>query len=432
MHPKKALRKVVPKTAVKQLENTYRKGRGALWQARYGYPARKVKVIAVTGTNGKTTTASYINSVLKAAGLKTAVYTTAFYEIAGKRVPNRTHMTVTSQKSVQSFFAKAKKANVDWAVLEVTSHALDQDRIAGVQVDVAVMTNLTQDHLDYHGTMEAYADAKAKLFGPKYGAKTAILNRDDAWFEHFANATHGQLLSYGEHAGALLRLRKLKLSGDGSSFLVRYNGKNFNLTTQLLGKFNVYNAMAAAGVGFVLSLPGDVITKGVADLSAVPGRMEEIDEGQSFKVLVDFAYTPDALLNALEALRPFTKGKLRIVFGATGDRDASKRSAMGEVVAEHADAIYLTDDETYSEDPATIREAVYEGVKAKKAESKTMVIDDRLEAIQQAFKDAERGDTVLLAGIGHEDYRNMGGHKEPWDERQIAREEIRKIIPMEK
>ncbi len=428
MNPKKVIRKVVPKSAVKQLESTYRKGRGVTWQARHGYPARSLKVIAITGTNGKTTTASYVNSVLNAGGLKTAVYTTAYYEIAGKRVPNRTHMTVTSQKSVQSFFAKAKKAQVDWVILEVTSHALVQDRIAGTNVEVAVMTNLTQDHLDYHGTMEVYADAKALLFGQKYGTKTAILNSDDDWYDHFANVVHGKTVSYGEHSGSSIKLKKAKMTSSGTDFSIKYDGRTIALNTKLLGKFNVYNALAAAGVGFVIGLSDEVIAEGIGNLSAVPGRMEEIKEGQSFNVLVDFAYTPDALLNALTTLRPMTDGKLRIVFGATGDRDASKRSLMGEVVAENADAIYLTDDETYTEDPEKIRDAVYEGIRSKGAEAKTKVIEDRLDAIKQAFADAEKGDTVLLTGIGHEDYRNMGGKKLPWDEREIARKLLQSDI----
>lgn len=421
MNPKKVVRRVVPKSAVKNLESSYRKSRGAAWQARYGYPARSLNVIAITGTNGKTTTASYINSVLQASGLKTAVYTTAFYEIAGKRTPNRTHMTVTSQRSVQSFYSRAKKAGVDWVILEVTSHALVQGRIAGTKVDIAVMTNLTQDHLDYHGTMEKYAEAKALLFGKKYGAKYAILNHDDQWYGFFAKRSAGSVLSYGKDSKSAIKLVESSLSAAGSSFTVEFSSVRQQMKTQLLGMFNIYNAVAAAGVGFALGLKPESIAEGVANLSAVPGRMEQIDEGQNFSVLVDFAYTPDALLNALTTLRPMTSDKLRIVFGATGDRDASKRPLMGKVVAEHADAIYLTDDETYTEDPKSIRDAVYEGIKAGKGASKTQVFDDRLDAIKQAFQDAKKGDIVLLTGIGHEDYRNMGGKKIPWDERQIAR-----------
>lgn len=421
MNPKKVVRKVVPKTVVSSLETTYRKSRGQFWQARYAWPAKGMKVIAITGTNGKTTTASYINSLLKAGGFKTAVYTTAYYEINGEVTPNRSHMTVTSQKSIQSFFSQAKKAKVDWIVLEVTSHALDQGRIAGVTVDVAVLTNLTQDHLDYHGTMENYALAKSRLFGKEYLAKFAVLNSDDQWYEFFAVRSTGQVVSYGKNEHATVRLLKTSSSQDGSVFTVDFHKQKYELTTGLLGTFNIYNAMAAYGVGKCVGISEKDIAKGIAGLDAVAGRMEEIDEGQNFKVLVDFAYTPDALLNALTTLRPLTRGKLRIVFGATGDRDAGKRPQMGEVVAKHADAIYLTDDETYTEDPQTIRDAVYEGIKTGKGTSKTKVFDDRLEAIKQAFKDAKKGDTVLLAGIGHENYRNMGGKKLPWDEREIAR-----------
>lgn len=475
VNPKKIIRRVVPKTVVKSLESTYRKSRGVAWQARYGFPARSRKVIAVTGTNGKTTTASYINSVLLEAGLKTAVYTTAYFEIGGTRTSNTTHMTVASQRSVQQFFARAKKARVDWVILEVTSNALHQGRIAGLKPNIGVITNLTQDHLDYHGTMEEYAKAKLLLF-TKYGAKTAVLNHDDEWYDFFSHhviqkqlrsrpkitspsdqlfadktapdsvrrtkgtppspeavlsskssvqsdeVISGRLLSFGEHKAADLVLSDITTSASGSIFNVRIKGEKTGFSTSLLGKFNIYNALCAISVGTILGLTAEDIANGVARLKAVPGRMEEIDQGQDFSVLVDFAYTPDALLNALTTLRPLTSGKLRIVFGATGDRDASKRPLMGEVVADHADAIYLTDDETYTENPKNIRDAVYQGIVAKNGQKKTEFFDDRLEAIKQAFKDARGGDTVLLAGIGHEDYRNMGGKKLPWDERHIARE----------
>lgn len=427
MNPKKIARQLLPQSAIKNAENAYRKGRGTLWQARYGYPGKGLKIIAITGTNGKTTTASYVNSMLQAAGLTTAVYTTAYYEINGHRVPNRTHMTVTSQRSVQNFFARARSSKVDWVILEVTSHALDQGRIDGVNVEIAVMTNLTQDHLDYHKTMENYATTKARLFGEEYNAKYAVLNHDDEWYTFFADRSVGKIVSYGEHHAASLRLKKTKLTSAGSNFQVSINRQTIEATSNLIGKFNVYNALAAAGVGHAIGLDSQTISAGIAALKAVPGRMEGILEGQSFTVLVDFAYTPDALLNALTTLKPLTKGKLRIVFGATGDRDVGKRPLMGEVVADHADAIYLTDDETYNEDPKTIRDAVYQGILAKNGQKKTQVFDDRLEAIKQALSEAGKGDTVLLAGIGHEDYRNMGGKKVPWDERQIARDLLLKI-----
>lgn len=425
MNPKKVVRKIVPKSGVKAIEKSYRKGRGAFWQTRHGFPARSMRVIAVTGTNGKTTTCSYISEVLKASGHTTAVYTTAFYEVAGKLTANRSHMTVTSQRDVQRFFARAKKAQVDYVVLEVTSHALEQGRIAGVPVEVGVLTNLTQDHLDYHGTMERYARAKALLF-QNYGAKYAVLNADDEWFKFFAGKSTAQVFSFGKNKAATAQLRFVKTSAEGSVADLVTDAMTLKIKTSLIGEFNLYNAAVAASVGAVLGISGEAIEKGVSNLKAVPGRMESVEAGQDFQVLVDFAYTPDALLNALTTLKKVSSGKIRIVFGATGDRDASKRPLMGAVVAENADAVYLTDDETYTEDPQAIRDAVYAGIVAAGGRDKTQIYDDRLDAIKQAFKDAKKGDVVLLAGIGHEDYRNMGGKKMPWDERQVALSELNK------
>jgi UDP-N-acetylmuramyl-tripeptide synthetase len=410
---------------VKVLEKSYRKSRGLFWQARYGFPGRHQKVIAVTGTNGKTTTASYINSVLKAAGLKTAVYTTAFLEIDGVETPNRTHMTVSSQSAVQKFLRQARNASADWIIMEVTSHALDQGRIDGIQVEIAVVTNLTQEHLDYHGTMEAYAEAKAKLLGADMGAKWCVLNIDDEWFGFFKERSAGEVLSYGESEDADLRLTGYDLSAHGSSLTARYNNEHIAFTSQLIGKFNAYNALAAYGVGIAAGLPGKDIAEGIASLTSVPGRMEQIAAGQDFSVIVDYAITPDALENVLTALKEITKGDVLIVFGATGDRDKTKRAPMGKVVGKLADRIFLTDDETYGEDAGQIREQVFEGITAAHAGKKTEIVDDRRTAIQKAFKAARRGDTVLLTGIGHQDYRNMGGRKEPWDEREVARQELK-------
>lgn len=427
-NPKKIVRKILPTKGINFLEDTYRVSRGVFWQARYGFPAKGMRVIAITGTNGKTTTSSYISEVLKACGQKVGVYSTAYYEINGKITPNRSHMTVASQADAQKFLSRAKKAKVDFVILEITSHALDQGRIAGIRPEVAVMTNLTQDHLDYHKTMEKYAEAKAILFS-KYNPKFAVLNRDDNWFKFFSSKAVGQQISYGQHSKADLQLTKHDSSANGSSFTARYHGKHLAGTTQLVGLFNIYNALAAASVGLALGFDSKQVLDGVANLKTVPGRMEPVDAGQNFRVLVDFAYTPDALGNALITLREILpKGKkLRIVFGATGDRDALKRPDMGQVVGKNADAIYLTDDETYTEDPAAIRDQVYEGIKKAKATKKTQIFDDRLDAIKQAFKDAQKDDIVLLTGIGHEDYRNMGGKKLPWDEREVARHELQDL-----
>ncbi len=232
----------MPAGAVSIAEKAYRKGRGVFWQTRYGFPARGLRIIAITGTNGKTTTASYVNAIMRTAGLKTAIYTTAFIEIGGVRSPNRSHMTISSQAALQRFFADAKTAAVDWVILEITSHALDQERIAGIHVEIAAITNLTQEHLDYHGTMEAYAAAKARLLGQKYDPKWCVLNADDEWFEYFRGRSSGQVLSYGEASGAGLQFTGYDLSGHGSSLTARYQEEHIAFTTRLIGKFNAYNA----------------------------------------------------------------------------------------------------------------------------------------------------------------------------------------------
>lgn len=419
MAPKKLIRKFAPKRAVKIIESGFRKSRGLSLQARYGFPARGMRVIAVTGTNGKSTTSSYINEVLKAAGYKTAVLTTVFYEIDGKVQPNKTHQTIDRQSIVQDFFSRAKNADADFVILEVTSHALDQDRIMGVPVEIAVITNLTQDHLDYHGTMEEYAKVKARLLR-NFGAKYAILNADDAWYDFFRENSVAEVVSIGKAKGLSGQIKSIKLHKDSSEAKLEINGESIEIKTSLVGEFNLYNASYAAAIGQILKLQPKTIEKGISNLKSLNGRMESIEAGQKFKVFVDFAVTPDAIEKVLQSLQKTTKGSVRIVFGATGDRDKAKRPTMGQVAAKNADFIYLTDDETYTENPEAIRKAVYVGIEKANGAKKTKVIGDRKEAIQQALKDAKAGDAVLITGMGHEDYRNMDGKKIPWNEQEIV------------
>lgn len=420
MNPKKLVRKVVPKSAVRTLEKTYRKSRGMAWQMRYGFPAKGMKVVAVTGTNGKSTTSAFINEVLKAGGHKTAMMTTPMIEIGGKAFPRTTTRTLEKQSEVQSLFARAKRARADWVVLEVPSHALDQDRIMGVRIDVAVVTNLTPEHLDYHKTMENYAAAKALLL-TNYGAKTAVLNRDDKWFDFFAERAKGEVVSVGKTKGCDIQISDIKLASEGSQATLLTKAAPLLIATSLIGTFNLYNAAQAAAVGMTIGIkPRDIVT-GIANLKAVAGRMEPVQAGQKFSVLIDYAVTPDSIQNALETLQEFTKGKVRIVFGATGDRDKQKRPLMGEVAGTYADHIYLTDDETYTENSQEIIDQVYAGILKAKATNKTQVIPDRLTAIKQALQDAMPGDAVYITGLGHETGRNMRGRVIPWDDREVAR-----------
>lgn len=414
-------RKVIPRQTIKSVEESYRLNKARLATARYGKPAN-LRVIAITGTNGKTTTCSYVNEVLKAGGFTTAVMTTAFTEINGTRKANTNHMTVASVWSVMKFLSVAKKAEVDWVILEVTSHALDQHRLKGVAVEIAALTNLSQDHLDYHGTMENYAATKAKLL-KDFGAKHIVLNADDEWFDYFAGQRKDKPFTIGR-AKATHQIKSITLAPNGTDFTLISSKATTPMHTQLVGEFNVYNAAMAAVIGQLAGVPAEQAGRGVANVFGVPGRLEPVQAGQKFTVLVDYAHTPDALERVLVALQAVTKGKVRLVFGATGDRDASKRPIMGKIAAKHADMVYLTDDETYTEDPDKIRAAVREGIQAEKGAF--VEIADRKAAIKQALSDADATDVVLLAGIGHQDYRAMGGKKEPWDEREVARELLEK------
>ncbi len=428
MNPKKLVRQVMPATGIRVAEETYRKGRIYALQAKFGFPARGARVIGVTGTNGKTTTCNYINEMLKSAGFKTAMFTTAVVEMAGDRQPNHTHRTVPLTADLMAFFKTAKEHQVDFVVLEVSSQALHQHKLVGIPFEISVMTNLTQEHLDYHHSMQEYAAAKARLFGKYCNPKHVVLNRDDEWYETFESASVGSVISYGQHGASTARMKKPDLTTQGGEVDLNYKNTQLSVKTPLLGEFNVYNAVAAACVGLTLELNPQVIEQGVAALQTVPGRMEQIVEGQPFDVIVDYAVTPDSLEKVLVTLRPVTEGRIMIVFGATGDRDRTKRPVMGQVVAGLADRIFLTDDETYTEDGASIRRAVMEGIVATKGQDKATEIADRRDAIAAAFKEAKAGDVVLLTGIGHQDYRVMGTEKQPWDERQVARELLKEYI----
>jgi UDP-N-acetylmuramoyl-L-alanyl-D-glutamate--2,6-diaminopimelate ligase len=250
--------------------------------------------------------------------------------------------------------------------------------------------------------------------------QTGIVNADDPSWHYFADEMPN-VVSYGLNNGEV-KAEKVRTTNRGSDFTMRYQDMKLQLHINIPGEFNVYNALAAAATGAVVGLTDKQIAEGLASFTGVPGRMEVIEAGQPFAVLVDYAVTPDALEKALLALRHTTKGSIHLVFGATGDRDKTKRPTMGNVAARYADHLYLTDDETYTEDPEAIREAVYKGVVAAKGKAKAKVIADRREAIMAAFKAAKAGDTVLLTGIGHETVRNMGGKEIPWDERKVARE----------
>jgi UDP-N-acetylmuramoyl-L-alanyl-D-glutamate--2,6-diaminopimelate ligase len=418
----KSVRGTLPKGTVRNIEEVYRRTRVKTVSARYGNPARDLRVIAVTGTNGKTTTANYINEILKEAGLTTAMFTTAVIEVAGERQLNDLNATVGSTARMQRFFRDAKRAKVDYVVLEITSHALHQHKLATVPIEVAVMTNLTQDHLDYHGTMEAYAEAKSKLFTNE--PRFIVLNRDDEWFDYFnAFPAGSQKITYGTHEESEAKIDHVKLYKKGSEArLVIDHQTKLELATALPGKFNVYNMTAAAAAAYVMGVKRSDIVEGVANLEGVPGRFERVVEGKEYDVIVDYAHTPDALEKLLESVKATTKNRVILVFGATGDRDKGKRPIMGEIAAKLADRIILTDEESYNEDPEIIRRMVYEGIEAASGTGKTSEVADRRDAIKKALDIATKGDVILITGMGHEQFRIVNGERLPWNDGDVVRE----------
>lgn len=423
---KELVKRLLPEPLFRRLVNPYHWVESFVANVRYGFPARDMEVVIITGTNGKTTTASFMGSILREAGHKVGVCSTAYFEITGERIANDLNFTVTNPFKLQSILAEMKRAGVTHLVLEMTSHGLEQHRAWGVPCDVAIMTNLTQDHLDYHETMEKYAAAKGKLFARR--PRLMVLNRDDEWFDFFNNYEAAeQKMTYGAHEDAESRISKVKLHKDGSDVVLKIDHQtDVHFTTKLPGKFNVYNATAAVTAAYLMHVDIGVIEKGVEALEMVPGRLERVDMGQPFEVLVDYAHTPDALENVLETVKHLTKHRLILVFGATGDRDKTKRPLMGEVAARLADRIFVTDDETYTEDAAGIRDMVMKGVLENGGEVKVEEIPDRKDAIAKALSIARRGDTVIVTGIGHEQYRIMAGRREPWDEVKIIKELLEK------
>ena len=419
----KAARAAIPKSLLRTVESAYRLLRIGIVSAFYGFPARSLRVIAITGTNGKTTTASYINEILKQAGLTTALFSTATIEIAGQQSRNDMNVTVATTARMQRFFKDAKRAKVDFVILEITSHALDQYKLALVPIDMAIMTNLTQDHLDYHKTMNAYASAKARLF--KRRPRYIVLNHDDAWFDYFNqfNASTRKA-TYGENQDATVRIKNIKekTKSTGADLIIA-NDKTLSLQTKLAGKVNIYNAAAAVAAAHLIGIKPADITKGVANLEGVPGRFEYVIQ-KPYDVIVDYAHTPDAIEKLLISAKAMTKGKVTIVFGSCGDRDKGKRPIMGEIAAKLADFIVLTDEENYTENANDIRRMIYQGIKQAKGQKKTTEIADRREAIAHAIKNAKKDDMILVTGLGHEVYRVIDGVRVPWNDADVIRELI--------
>jgi UDP-N-acetylmuramoyl-L-alanyl-D-glutamate--2,6-diaminopimelate ligase len=405
--------------------------------AFYGDPARKLGMIGVTGTDGKTTTVHLVAHVLESAGCPTGYLSSAaFRSTAGPARVNDSHMTTLEAPFVQEQLASMVEAGMRYAVVEASSHGLALHRVDACAFDVAVFTTLSRDHLDFHQTMEAYRDAKGRLFrmldesNSKEGvAKAAVVNADDSASAYFASQTHAPPVTYGIDLPADVRGDEIESVGLGTRFRLVARGDSRHVTTQLAGRYNVYNCLAASAVALSQGVAIDDVVRGLETFPGVAGHLEPVDEGQPFRVLVDIASTEGALRRVLEVLRPATGGKVIALFGAAGERDPARREGMGRVAGELADFAVLTNEDPRREDPDAIIEEIAAALRAAgRVENSDFVrVPDRREAMAVAFGRARAGDIVLLAGKGVEPSIVMGGNEVAWNEAQVAREELRKL-----
>lgn len=390
-----------------------------------GHPTGNLHLVGITGTNGKTTTSFMIEEIFRDAGRKTGLIGTISMKIGDRIIEtkNTTPDTIVLQKT----FASMVSEGVGAAVMEVSSHALVQGRVDGCDFDVAVFTNLSQDHLDYHETMEEYQKAKGLLFtklGNTYTKpKFAVINADDPAGKQYIADTSAHVVTYGIDQRADFTAKNIVMEGNGTSFtLVSPEGKT-DISLKLMGKFSVYNTLAAIAAAYVSKVPLESIVRSVEGVKGVPGRFEGVDEGQDFSIIVDYAHTPDSLENVLKTIREFAKRRIFAVVGCGGDRDRTKRPLMAEAACTYATDPIFTSDNPRSEDPLAILKDMEKGVEGKQYQ----VIPDRKNAITAAISAAQEGDVVLIAGKGHETYQIIGDQVFDFDDRLVASNAIKEL-----
>ena len=412
-----------------------------LWAARfYSQPGSRLKIVGVTGTNGKTTTSYLIESILASAGMEPGVIGTINYRYRGKEMP--AHHTTPESPDIHALMAEMEQRGVRSVAMEVSSHALVQERVRGVDFDVGVFTNLSRDHLDYHESMDEYFLAKSRLFTdylPASGksAKAAVINADDArGRELLTRAQRAGLTTWSYGCRGEWDIKPLQVHHDvsGQTGKIKVKNRVFEFSSELIGAANLDNILAAVAVGFALRIPQTVIVEGIKNLRSVPGRLQRVENSRGVLVLVDYAHTPDALEKTLGAVRPLTDAKLLTVFGCGGDRDRGKRPLMGEIAARLSDVVVLTSDNPRSEDPCHILQEIEAGMQKtgiSKLEAHAAKVNgvhgygveaDRRKAISLALHWAQPGDVVVIAGKGHEDYQILGKEKIHFDDREVARE----------
>lgn len=394
-----------------------------------GFPGRKIKVIAVAGTKGKTTTTNMIAKVLEAGGYKVAMLSTANFQIGERKWLNDVKLTTPSPFYLQSFLKKAVKEKCDYAVVEVSSHGLVQYRHYGIKYRTVVLTNMMSDHLDYHKTYDNYKKSHDALITKHL--KNLIINYDDDDLRSYlsqANATKYacSLKGYDTILNANpVTAEHISFKKGGTDFVISFAGTKSAIAVSLIGEFNIYNALLAFSAGLAEGIMLDDIKNGLQAVKEVPGRLEKIDEGQDFEVIVDYAHSPDSLRSVYSAVKPYVRNRLIAVLGGTGDRDKSYREKAGNLADRYANIVIVTNEDPYSEDPENIMDQVLSGITQKKMGHNLFRIYDRQEAIAKAIKMAVIGDTVLITGKGSEQFMVVKDKKIPWDDRAIAREALK-------
>ncbi len=390
-------------------------------RAFFGYPATKMTMIGLTGTNGKTTSSYLIRHMLEEAlGAKVGLVGTNGIMIGSESI--RSERTTPESYELQKLFRQMVDAGCTHVVMEVSSHSLALERVAGIEYDVGAFLNLTQDHLDFHGTMEAYAEAKRKLFSQ---CRIGVLNRDDPWYGFMREGAQCPILDFSTESNeAALIAKDIRLTASGVRFAAVYGSKLALAKLAIPGMFSVYNALGVLGVGLALGLTLGQAVDALGTAKGVKGRVESVPTDGDYAILIDYAHTPDALENVLKTLRAVTRGRLIAVFGCGGDRDKAKRPLMGAIAADNADIALVTSDNPRTEDPEEIIREILAGMKDRPG--RTKVICDRVEAIHWAIDNARSGDVILLAGKGHEDYQIVGKEKHHMDEREIVADYLRK------
>ncbi len=404
---------------------------GLLSQVYWGNPSKHLQVAGVTGTNGKTTTVYLLEGILRNRRRYPALLSTVEVRVGGAR-RDATHTTPGAIETAR-LMALALDRDADSVVMEVSSHAIDQRRVEGVNFEVAVLTNVTQDHLDYHGTMEAYAAVKQRLF-TYHHPRTAVFNLDDPVSAGFASEYQDRQLTYSldPESGANVCAERLEMSADGIRMRVAFKiaaspVRHYEVVSPLRGRFNASNILASLAGAVAMGMSAESVVSALRGLRGAPGRFESVEEGQGFSVIIDYAHTPDAVENVLENVRPLTQGKLIAVLGCGGDRDAAKRPLMGRAMGRLADFAIVTNDNPRSEDPASIAEAVRTGVAEEKDEESYKVVLDRRAAIRHAIEMARPDDAVVVCGKGHETYQIIGDKRWHFSDHEVAAEILRDI-----